>query len=171
MRRHHDAVFLIIGLLLFFPFFAFALPDDSEKNMHIVADSTLLNYKSGFNTYEGNVKIDQGETRLTADHLTTQSNDKHKMQEAIAYGTPQQLAHYWTIPRTGDPVFHAKAKIIKFYPIKSTVVLQGDVVVTQGDNSFRGPEIIYNIKDQTVLSPANKKGRSTIIIESTKLDS
>jgi lipopolysaccharide export system protein LptA len=171
MRRHHDVVLLITGLLLLFPCFAFALPHDSEKNMHITADTTLLNYKSGFNTYEGNVKIDQGETRLTADRLTTQNNARHKMEEAIAYGTAQQLAHYWTIPQPGDPVFHARAKIIKFYPIKSTVVLQGDVVVTQGDNSFKGPEIIYNIKDQTVLSPATKKGRSTIVIEPTKLDS
>jgi lipopolysaccharide export system protein LptA len=170
MRRNHNIVILITGLLLLVPCIAFALPDDSEKNMHILANSTLLNYKSGFNTYEGDVKIDQGETRLTADRLTTQSNPQHKMEEVIAYGVGK-LAHYWTTPRKGDQVFHAKAKVIKFYPIKSTVVLQGDVIVTQGDNSFSGPEIIYNIKDQTVLSPVNKKGRSTIIIEPTKFDS
>jgi lipopolysaccharide export system protein LptA len=170
MRLHHDIVILITGFLLLLPCIAFALPDDGKKNLHIIADSTLLNYKSGFNTYEGNIKIDQGETRLTADRFTTQNNTQHKMEEAIAYGT-NKLAHYWTIPRKGDPVFHAKAKVIKYYPIKSMVVLQGDVIVTQGDNSFSGPEIIYNIKDQTVLSPVNKQGRSTIIIEPAKSDS
>ena len=170
MRRHHDVVFFITGLLYLIPMLAFALPDDSQKNMHIIANSTLLNYKSGFNTYEGDVKMDQGETRLSADRVTTQNNAQHKIEEAVAYGT-SQLAHYWTVPRRGDPVFHARAKIIKFYPLKASVVLQGDVVVTQGENSFRGPEIIYNIKDQTVLSPATQKGRSTIIIEPAKLDS
>lgn len=170
MRQNHNTALMIIGFLLFLPFSVFALPNDSEKNMHITANSTLLNYKTGFNTYEGDVKIDQGETRLTADRITTQRNNNHKMEEAIAYGT-KTLAHYWTIPREGDDVFHAKAKIIKFYPLKSLVILEGDVVVNQGNNSFQGPEIIYNIKDQTVVSPPTKKGRSTIIIEQTKLES
>ncbi|MES2216783.1 MAG: lipopolysaccharide transport periplasmic protein LptA [Pseudomonadota bacterium] len=155
-------------LLLLATTVCLALPEDSGKNMHIVADSTLFNYKTGFNTYEGNVKVLQGETHLTADLVTTQANDHHKIQEAIAYGK-NGLAHYWTLPQKGDPLFHAHAKIIKFYPLTSLVVLQGEVVVTQGNNSFNGPEIIYNIKDQTVTSPANKNGRATIIIDPTKL--
>jgi lipopolysaccharide export system protein LptA len=145
-----------------------ALPEDSSKNMHIDADSTLFNYKTGFNTYEGNVNVLQGATHLTADRVTTQNNDHHKISEAIAYGK-DKLAHYWTVPQKGDPLFHAQAKIIKFYPLTSLVVLQGEVQVTQGNNSFNGSEIIYNIKDQTVTSPANKKGRATIIIDPTKL--
>jgi lipopolysaccharide transport protein LptA len=162
---------MLVGILLMLAnTLVCALPDDSSKNMHISADSTLFNYKNGFNTYEGNVSVIQGGTHLTADRMTTQNNDHHKINEAIAYGN-QKLAHYWTVPQPGDPLFHAQARIIKFYPLTSLVVLQGDVVVTQGNNSFNGPEIIYNIKDQTVSSPANKKGRATIIIEPTKLTS
>ncbi len=170
MRLNPSSVLAMIGLWLWLPVYTYALPSDSEKNMHITADSTLLNYKTGFNLYEGNVKITQGETRLTAERLTTQRNNNHKMEEAIAYGT-KTLAHYWTIPRKGDQVLHAKANIIKFYPLKSLVVLNGNVLVTQGNNSFQGPEIIYNIKDQTVVSPPTKKGRATIIVEQTKLES
>lgn len=145
-----------------------ALPTDETQKMNIVANSSLLNYKSGTNIYEGDVKIDQGETHLTADKVTTQNNEKHKMEEAIAYGT-KKPARYWTIPKTGDLEFNAFAKVIKFYPIKSTVVLEGDVVVTQGNNSFHGPLIIYNTKDQTVSAPATNKGRATIIIEPKNL--
>jgi lipopolysaccharide export system protein LptA len=168
MRQLPDVILFLVVCLV--PLAAFALPDDTQKSMHIIANSTLINYKSGFNTYEGDVKVNQGETHLTAERVTTQSNSHHKMEETIAYGT-QPLAHYWTLPQKGDKLFHARAKIIKYYPMKSTIILQGDVVVTQGDNSFHGPEIIYNIKDQTVLSPATQKGRSTIIIEPTKADS
>jgi lipopolysaccharide export system protein LptA len=160
---------IFIGLLLLCPV-AFALPDDSNKNMHITADSTLFNYKSGFNTYEGNVVVLQGGTHLTADKVTTQNDGHHKINEAIAYGK-DKLADYWTTPQPGDPLFHAQAKVIKFYPQTSLIILQGDVVVTQGNNSFNGPEIIYNIKNQTVSSPANKNGRATIIIDPTKLTS
>jgi lipopolysaccharide export system protein LptA len=158
----------IAGLLVLISQYAYALPDDTEKKMHINAGSTILNYKSGFNIYEGNVKIDQGETRLTADRVTTQNNNKHKIEVAIAYGTTQ-LAHYWTLPHEGDLPFHAKAKIIKFYPQKSLVILEGNVFVTQGNNSFSGAMLTYNLKDQTIISPPNTKGRATIIIEPAKL--
>lgn len=143
---------------------ALALPTDETQKLNIVADSTVINYKTGANVYEGQVKIDQGSTHVTADKVTTQNNAQHKLEEAIAYGT-NKPARYWTIPKEGDVEFNAFAKIIHYYPIKATVVLEGDVVVTQGNNSFHGPYIIYNIKDQIVSAPASQKGRATIIIE------
>jgi lipopolysaccharide transport protein LptA len=164
----HQRLKILVCSLLFLPFAAFSLPEDGSQKMHIIADSTLFNYKSGLNTYEGHVKVNQGETRLGADRVTTQSNEHHKMEEAIAYGL-NSPADYWTIPQKGDPLFHAQAKTIKFYPIKSLVVLEGDVVVTQGGNSFHGPIIIYNLKDQTIASPASNKGRATIMIQPTKI--
>lgn len=160
---------ILASILSFFPLFSFALPEDTSQNMHIIADSTLFNYKTGFNVYEGNVQITQGETRLSADRVTTQNNAQHKMEEAIAYGTDKNPAHYWTILKKEDPLFHAQAKVIKFYPIKSTVVLEGDAVVIQGKNSFNGPVIVYNIQNQTVSAPASTKGHATIIIESKQL--
>src|SRR4029079_3102275 len=98
---------------------ALALPNDSEQPMKIVADSSLFNYKTGIDTYEGNVKIDQGTSHLIADRLITKKNKQHKMIEAIATGI-KKLAEYSTIPKTGDAPLNAKAKIIKFYPLTST---------------------------------------------------
>ncbi len=155
-------------IILFIPTSSAALPDDSNKAMQIHASSTLFDFKKGFNTYEGDVNVIQGTTHLTADRLTTQNNDKRKMEEAIAYGL-KNPARYWTLPKDGDLEFHAQAKTITFYPLKSLVKLEGDVIVTQGDSSFHGPVILYNIKDQTVSSPASNKGRATIIIEPNQL--
>jgi lipopolysaccharide export system protein LptA len=146
----------------------FALPADSDQPLHIVADSSTFNYKTGANSYSGNVKIDQGSTHVTADRVTTQSDSHHKIQEAFAYGD-KQLAEYNTIPKDGDEVFHAKAKVIKFFPPKSIVICEGDALVTQGQNSFHGPIIIYNTKTQIVDAPASKDGRSTIIIQPDNL--
>ena len=159
---------LLTLLALFGCTIAAALPGDDAQKMNIISNSTLLNYKTGSNVYEGDVKIDQGATHLLADRVTTQNNSKHKMEEAIAYGVLKP-AHYWTIPKEGDVEFNAYAKVIKFYPAKSTVVLEGDVVVKQGNNSFNGALIIYNIKDQTVSAPATNQGRATIIIEPKNL--
>jgi len=145
----------------------FALPGDNQQKVYIVADTTTYNYKSGVNIFEGHVKVDQGSTHITADRLVTKSNAQHKMQEAIAYGTTE-LAHYWMLPKEGDPEIHAHARIIKFYPLDSNATLEQDVVVTQGDNSFHGQLILYNSKDQTIIVPPAKDARSILVYDPDK---
>lgn len=161
---------LLFFILLFSPLTLFALKTDDQQVVHINSDGSTFNYKTGTNLYEGHVKIVQGTTHLTADRVVTTNNNNHKMEQAVAYGLTQ-LAEYTTIPKPGDPVLHAKAKIIKFFPIKSIVYLEGDVIVTQGKNSFQGPVIVYNMKDQIVTAPPSKTGRATIIIEPSQLKS
>lgn len=139
-----------------------ALPSDSRQALHIKADSSIYNYKTGYNLFEGNVVIDQGTTHITADKLITKSDLKHKISEAIAYGD-QQLAHYWTLSKQSEPEIHAYARVIKFYPSQSNVTLEKQVKVTQGENSFNGELIHYNSNDQTITVPASNKGRSVIV--------
>jgi len=148
---------------------ALGLPDDSQKPMHIVADSSLFNYKTGKDIYEGDVKIDQGTSHLTADRVITQKNKQHKIISAIATGI-KTVATFETIPKLGDLVMHTEAKTISFYPPTSIVIFENDVVVTQGENNFHGQHIIYNMKDQIVSAPASKNGRATIVIESKQLE-
>lgn len=149
---------------------AIALPDDNKQPIHITANSTTYNYKTGSTIYEGNVRIDQGTTTLTADRVITNKNNQNQIEEAIAYGT-DPLAEYSTVQKKDEPPLHAKAKTIKFYPLKAMVVLEEDVTVSQGKNSFQGPVITYNIKDQIVTAPASKVGRSTIIIQPDQIKS
>ncbi len=161
-------VLMLLALFfLSYPLAARALESDSKEKLHIFAESGTYNYKTGVNVYEGNIKIDQGTTHLTADRLITKSNAQHKIQEAIAYGL-QTLAHYWTLPKIGDPEVHAHAKIIKFYPLESNVTLEQDVHVTQGENSFQGELIHYNSNEQTITVPASKNGRAVIVYNPEK---
>jgi len=157
-------------IFLLMPVSLLALEGDDTQVMHIISDASTFNYKTGTNIYEGHVKIDQGTTHLTADRVVTTNNSKHKMEEAIAYGLTE-LAEYTTVPKPNDPVLHAKAKVIKYYPAKSMVYLEGNVIVTQGKNIFQGPVIVYNMKDQIVTAPPSKTGRATIIIEPGQLTS
>src|SRR3990167_1675910 len=148
----------IFVLCFFTSIRSLALPEDSEEKLYIVADKTLYNYKTGMNTFEGHVKVDQGATHLRADRLITKDNRKHQIQEVIAYGVNEQ-AHYWTLPKKGDLEMHAHAEIIKYYPIEAHVVLQKNVLITQGENSFQGQLILYNRKDQTITVPASENGQ------------
>ncbi len=159
----------IAFLFLLMPLFAFALSNDQEKPLNIIADTSTFNYRTGVDIYDGNVKVDQGTSHLTADRLITQKSKQHKITVATAYGI-KKLAVFTTVPKIGDPILLAKARIITMYPPTSTVVLDKEVVVTQNENSFHGPHIIYNIKDQVVTAPASTDGKATIIIEPDKMN-
>ncbi|EKD69830.1 MAG: hypothetical protein ACD_46C00720G0001, partial [uncultured bacterium] len=140
----------------------YALSEDSQEKVNVIADSSIYNYKTGINIFEGNVKVDQGTTHITADKLITKTNKEHKLQEAIAYGfnTP---AHYWTTPRAGDPIVNASAMIIKYYPIDANIVLEQNVVVAQAENNFQGQLILYNMNTQTITVPASNVGRAVVV--------
>lgn len=139
-----------------------ALPEDKKEKLYIVADSSIYNSKTGINVFEGHVKVDQGSTHITADKLITKSNLEHKIQEAIAYGI-EKPAHYWTLPKLGDKEMHANANLIRFFPIDENVTLKDKVVVTQGENSFRGQLIHYNMKEQTITVPASDHAKAVIV--------
>lgn len=168
MRQIHNLIFFLFMLSPMS--IAFGLPEDSNKIIHIVANSTEFNYKTGTDIYEGDVQVDQGTTHLKADRLVTQKDENHKIISAIAYGNDYP-AEYSTIPKLGDLLLKAKAKVITYYPRTSTIFLKDNVIVTQGGNSFRGTNIIYNMKDQTVSAPASKHGRASIVIEPKQLKS
>jgi len=141
---------------------AHSLTADRKEKMHIKADATIYNYKKGMNYFEGHVQIDQGTTHVTADRLTTKLNDRHQIQEAIAYGA-QELAHFWTAPKQDEPIVNAHAKVIKYYPQTLNATLQGDAYVTQGENNFQGQLIHYNMNDQTIIVPETKDGRAVLV--------
>jgi lipopolysaccharide export system protein LptA len=156
-----------IFLLLLFCQLAFALTDDNKQPIHITSDAWAYNYKTGANEYTGHVIVNQGSTHLTADKLTTKSNAKRKIEEAIAYGI-KQPAHYWTLTKTGKPEVHAYANIIKYYPIESNVTLEKNVNLKHGENSFQGQLIHYNSSEQTVTVPELTDSRAVILYNPDK---
>lgn len=146
---------------------AFALAEDNKQKVFIVADSSIYNYKTGVNIFIGNVKVDQGTTHITADRLITKNNEYHQIKEAIAYGL-KNLAHYSTLAKIGDPIIHARAKIITFYPLESNAKLEQHVIVNQGENNFRGELIFYNGTEQTITVPSAKNARAILVYNPDK---
>lgn len=158
----------IYRLFLLLPLFSFswplhAQPKDSKPLMYITADSSQYNYRMRETWFEGNIRLDQGETHLIADRLITKKNHQNKIQEALAFGL-RQPAHYWAHHKNGK-ILQAYAKLMKFYPLESRIILEGDVLVTQGENRFQGQIIIYNIKLQTITVPPTKNSRATFVID------
>lgn len=153
---------IIMFCFLLLPTLTCALEEDTHSKIYIQSDACIYNYKTGASVFTGNVHVDQGSTHIIADKLTTKSNNQHKIHETIAYGITN-LAHYWTLPKVGDPEIHAHAKIIKYYPIDANVTLEQTVKVDQKDNNFQGELIHYNLNNQTITVPASKNGRAVLV--------
>lgn len=162
-----NASFLLAIILFLFPLLAYSLDSDKQAILYITSDAWSYNFKTGIDIYEGHVKVDQGTTHILADKLITKKNEQHKIREATAYGI-ENLAHFWTLPQPDDEELHAKAKIIRFYPIESNLTLEQAVNVVQGKNHFQGELIHYNSKDQTINVPASANGRARLVFNPNK---
>jgi lipopolysaccharide export system protein LptA len=138
------------------------------SRMHITSDTSRYNYKMGETWFEGSVQVDQGTTHLTADRVVTHKNEHNKIIEAVAYGDEKPV-HYWSRPLKHEKEIHAQARMMKFYPLESKVVLEGNVIVVQGENRFQGQIIVYNIKQQTITVPPSKNSRATFVIEANEI--
>jgi len=163
--RGNDALYYLITTWLFaflLPSFALALHADKKEIAYITADGGIYNFKTGVNQFDGHVRIDQGSTHLTADRLITKSNNKHKIQEAIAYGFTD-LAHYWTLLKPEDPEMHGRARVIRYFPLASNITLEREALVTKGTDSFQGELIHYNSVNQTIAVPALEKNHAILV--------
>jgi lipopolysaccharide export system protein LptA len=140
-----------------------ALENDNQQPLHVTADSSSFNYKTGTGLYEGNVSMIQGSAHLQADRVEIHNNIHHKVDRAIASGIHHD-ARYWSQLKPGEPLLHASAKTIWFYPIKSLLVLKGNAKVQHGKNIFQGPVLTWNTKDKIAVAPPSRTGHATIVI-------
>lgn len=165
MLQIHRLIILLV--LSSFSSLVSALPEDSKMPLLITSDTSTYNYKTGVRTFVGHVKADQGTSHLLADKLITKNNQQNKISAAIAYGY-ESPAHYWTLPTRDGKEVHAYATIIKLFPLTSTVTLEQNVTITQGENSFHGELIHLNRNEETIIVPATQKGRALLVYNPDK---
>lgn len=152
---------LLFLLLTLAPLSSMAQSDDAHKIANIASDSVEYNNKTGIAKYIGHVHAKQGTTQMDADKVTLLRNKNHQIDTIIALGNP---AHYTTLPDHERKILDAKAQVIEYYPQSGKVVLKQNATVKMGDNTFSGPHIIYNMKQQTVVSLPSKNNQTHIVI-------
>lgn len=146
----------------------YPLPNDREKPAELSADSAILDQQGHYGEYIGHVDFLQGTTGLKAEKAITKGDEHNKLVEAVAIGSKKEQAHYWMLPGLNQPLFHAYADTIRYYPDKHIVELIGNARIIQGKNSFASDKIVYDIVKQQLISKGNKENRTTIIIHPDK---
>lgn len=151
-------------LLFFITSLTYALPTDKKQVIQMTADSADLSQLHHKGVYTGNVIFVQGTTNLHATKAVTKGNQKNELTLAIAYGSKDKQAHYWTESGVNKPPFHAYADTIKYYPLKHLIELIGNAHVEQGPNSLSAAKIIYDIQQQHLVSQSDIKTQTVIIL-------
>lgn len=96
----------------------------------------------------------QGLTHIQAAGARIEFNSHNQIKTVIIKGNQ---AHFWTQKVIADPVTHAFADIIYYYPQKNLIKLKGHAKVKQAKNEFNAEIINYNTLLQQVNSQAGSK--------------
>jgi lipopolysaccharide export system protein LptA len=138
---------------------ATARTDDSEKPIHITADSAELNEKTGVSIYRGDVKMVQGTIILTGDIITVYTaNDE--VDKMISVG---ELATYQETTDDGDIVYAESEEMIHNSPEKKIELFRRGKI-TQVGNVIRSDYILY-LTEEGLIDTGTKKDRIEITIQ------
>lgn len=131
--------------------------------MQLSAGTADLDQQQHRGVYIGKVEFDQGTTHIRAAKAITEGDSKNQLTKAIIEGNKAEQAHYWTTTDIKKPPMHAFADTIYYLPAEHLIKLIGHARIEQGDNSFSGPHITYDILHHHVISKSDGQGPTTIV--------
>tara|TARA_B110000196_G_scaffold316157_1_gene327018 strand:+ start:566 stop:1159 length:594 start_codon:yes stop_codon:yes gene_type:complete len=126
---------------------ASALESDASKDITIQSDSAQFDRKARTAVYIGNVTLEQGTLKITADQMTLYSNEEQKLTQAIALGQP---AHFQQQMDDDKGLTKAQGKSITYLTLDKNITLLNDATLEQEGNIFTGETIIYNMLNEIV---------------------
>jgi lipopolysaccharide export system protein LptA len=160
MCRSRIALVIILAVIELLPIAGYALKSDSQQTAYLNSNTATYDRTARVQTYTGNVDYTQGTMHLTADNLEIYLDETNKAYKIVATG---KQAHYTSMPDNSKFPLLASADTIEYYPHDGIVKLIGNGKVEQNKNKFMGPNIIYSIIKQTVLSDTAKNNKTVII--------
>jgi len=131
----------------------------SRAPIDITSDTAEGNQKQSTVTFIGNVVAKQEDTTLYANMLVIHYYpDTKKLKEMVATGSVKVVQ----LDR------RATSQKATFYQEGNKIVLEGDVVMHDGENVVRGDRITYYIDEERSIVEAGKGGRVSTHITPTK---
>ncbi|WP_104491395.1 lipopolysaccharide transport periplasmic protein LptA [Paracoccus denitrificans] len=131
----------------------FGNAQDIKQPVEVTADALTVDQKTGQATFSGNVLIGQGAMRLSADSVTVTyaQGDQRRISALHAEGNV-------TLASGEDA---AEAQAADYDVETGTIVLTGDVLLTQGGNLLAGDKVTVNLESGT----ANASGRVRSVLQ------
>lgn len=148
-------------LVAFVSLSASALPEDASAPIHIQGDNAEFDQANGLLIYTGDVRIDQGSLRVTADRMVVEYRDD-QVVKITAKGAP---ASYQQRLQRDNGLVNADAETIVYHTTSERVELIGDAFLTQEGNEFQGSVINYDISRGQVDAESKGDGPVRMILQ------
>ncbi|SFC03907.1 lipopolysaccharide export system protein LptA [Marinospirillum celere] len=139
----------------------FALPEDREKPVQVNAQRMEWHNQRQQGVYSGDVVATQGELRLEAATLTLYRGTNGELTRALAEAGGE-LAYMRDLPNLDEPEVEAWAESIDYHPAEDKIILIGQARLVQGEDSFRGHRLTYNLTTQDLEAEQAETGESRI---------
>lgn len=151
-----ETVCLLLLTLLFQT--ASALESDQQQPIELAADFADIDESRGQSLYKGNVDIRQGTLQLLADEVTVLHKGR-KPSKMIAEGNPVRFSQ-----QTKDGPVKGRARRAEYEMDTENLVLIGDAVVIQNQDTMRSDRIIYDRVRSVVKAGAAAQGSDRVRI-------
>ena len=137
---------------------AFALKSDRNQPIKIEADRVEINDKTQISYYRGNVRMQQGSLKISADEVTVYLKNGTLYQITIL-GNP---AHFEQVPDNKKELVKSRARHMEYFAGQQRLILKQDAEVLQGPNQFRGDQIEYDTLTSTVRASKDADSDSRV---------
>lgn len=115
---------------------------DTDQPVEIVSDSFTVNQSRGTAEFAGNVVVGQGDMRLSAGKIRVEYSTAGEGEERQI---GRLIASEGVTLAFGGQAAEAQSAI---YSIKDgTIVMKGNVLITQGENALAGQKITISLDD------------------------
>ncbi|MDX1453452.1 MAG: lipopolysaccharide transport periplasmic protein LptA [Oleiphilaceae bacterium] len=138
-----------------------AIDPNSDQAINIESDQALLDDAEGISSYNGNVIVSQGLSKLEADRLLVSAKDR-RITRIEAWGSP---AHFVQQDDATTAATHGYAQSIVFEAKESLLVFTGQARLLQSENSFAGERIEYDIVKKAIRAQGDESIGSRVKIQ------
>ena len=143
---------------------AAAVAEDADQPIHIRADAAEIDEARGLATYRGNVRMDQGTLRVTAEVMTIEIAD----EQVVKITAEGDRAHYQQRLERDRSDVSADARTIVYYTQEERVELIGAAQLSQDGNEFSGETIRYDMRAGKVDAKSSTDGGVRMILQPAK---
>lgn len=159
-RRKQLAATILLGSLVGVSISAYALPEDSNQAIKLLADKATYSERTGVTSYTGNVIITQGTLRLTANDITVNLSPSRSINSAVATGSPATMQQVVTKEKG---LAKGQANKIDYNAVSGIITLTGNAKLVQNGASFAGNVIRYSLKAGDVEATAGGNQRVELV--------
>lgn len=130
---------------------AYALKSDQQQPINVESIEQSADLQANKLVFSGEVVATQGTIKITADKVEVNRDTNGSLKSVIAYGTPVTFEQQ----QDNGSYIRSRSTTLSYLPSDTKIVLQGRVMIWQGESKMTGERIEYNITTQKLHASNN----------------